>query len=207
MSAPQPRTRTGPGPGPQPRPRPRPHSTMSRRILLVHELLEYAGVRHQFGGAIALAWYRAPRATTNVDVNLTIPPTLAEGVCNSLAGMKVRYTGADRDTIARDGQAGLEWDGVGLHLFFATVDLHQEMARRARTVPFGPMQIPILAPEHLAVCKAIFNRPQDWLDIEEMVAWGTEIDARETIGVVSEFLGSRAEPVARLTSLLAAVPS
>ena len=51
------------------------------------------------------------------------------------------------------------------------------MAERGPLVRFGPVDIPILAPEHLIVCKAVFDRPKDWLDIEEMLAWGTEVDA------------------------------
>ena len=43
-------------------------------IVSLHEMLDSAGVPHQFGGAIALAWYRNPRATTDIDVNLTLPP-------------------------------------------------------------------------------------------------------------------------------------
>jgi hypothetical protein len=34
----------------------------------------------------------------------------------------------------------------------------------------GPVQIPILSPEHLIVCKVVFDRPKDWLDVEEMIA-------------------------------------
>ena len=43
-------------------------------------MLDSLGVPHQFGGAIALAWYRNPRATTDIDVNLTLPPEAAPPV-------------------------------------------------------------------------------------------------------------------------------
>ena len=68
-------------------------------------------------------------------------------------------------------------------MFFATLDLHHDMADRARIVRFGPVDIPILAPEHLIVCKVVFDRPKDWLDIEEMLAWGTEIDGPLALGL------------------------
>ena len=64
--------------------------------------------------------------------------------------------------------------------------------------------IPILAPEHLVVCKAIFDRPKDWLDIEEMLRWGTEVDAARTLGWVGDILGPESEQYARLAGLLAA---
>ena len=46
---------------------------LAPKIVSLHEMLDSAGVPHQFGGAIALAWYRNPRATTDIDINLTLP--------------------------------------------------------------------------------------------------------------------------------------
>jgi hypothetical protein len=181
---------------------PVPLGNLAPKIVALHEMLESAGVPHQFGGAIALAWYRNPRATTDIDVNLTLPPEAAGPVLGTLAQLGVTITMADRDAIARDGQARLDWDGSYLDVFFATLDLHQEMAERARTVRFGPIEIPILAPEHLIVCKAVFNRPKDWIDIDEMLRWGTEIDAPLTIRWVDVILGSGSEQHARLSALL-----
>jgi hypothetical protein len=80
------------------------------------------------------------------------------------------------------------------------------MARRQRLVEFGPMQIPILAPEHLVVCKAIFDRPKDWVDIDAMIAWGTEIDRTEALRWVSELVGDDSEQYFRLADLLDVVP-
>ncbi len=149
---------------------------LAARIVGVHEMLESMRVPHQFGGAVALAWYRNPRATTDIDLNVTLPPEDAEPVLGALTHLGVTVSQADRATIARDGQARLDWDGSYLDVFFATLDLHQDMAKRSHTVDFGPVQIPILSPEHLIVCKAIFNRPKDWVDIEETVAWGTPVE-------------------------------
>ena len=176
--------------------------TLASRIIALHEMLDSLGVPHQFGGALALAWYRNPRATTDIDVNLTLPPAAAQPVLGALATLGVAVTGADRELIARDGQARLDWDGYYLDVFFATLEFHQDMAHRARTVRFGPVEIPILAPEHLIVCKVVFDRPKDWLDIDEMIAWGTEIDGPLALGWVALILGDDAEPYARLTDLL-----
>jgi hypothetical protein len=172
------------------------------KIVSLHEMLESSGVPHQFGGAIALAWYRNPRATTDIDVNLTVPPAAADPVLGMLLQLGVTASADDRAIIASDGQVRLNWDGSYLDLFFATLDLHQDMARLARVVPFGPVEIPILAPEHLIACKAVFDRPKDWLDIDEMVTWGTEIDAALALFWVADILGTNAEPYAHLASLL-----
>jgi hypothetical protein len=176
--------------------------TLTSRIIALHEMLDSLGVPHQFGGALALAWYRNPRATTDIDVNLTLPPEAAAPVLGAVATLGVTVTDADRVLIARDGQARLDWGGYPLDVFFATLEFHHDMARRARTVRFGPVEIPILAPEHLIVCKAVFDRPKDWLDIEEMVQWGTAIDAAETLAWVAAILGDDSAQHARLVVLL-----
>jgi hypothetical protein len=177
---------------------------LAPKIVSLHEMLDSAGVAHQFGGAIALIWYRSPRATIDIDVNLTLPPEAAEPILEMLSRLGVTVAPEDRVAISRDGQARLDWDGSYLDVFFATMDLHLEMAERARMVRFGPVEIPILAPEHLIVCKAVFDRPKDWLDIEEMLRWGTEVDAPRTLSWVGEILGPDAEQYTRLSELLSA---
>ena len=178
---------------------------LAGRIVAVHEMLDSMGVPHQFGGAIALAWYRNPRATTDVDLNVTVTPEDADPVLGALTHLGVTVSPSDRATIKRDGQARLDWTGSYLDLFFATFELHREMAERSRRVGFGPVRIPILSPEHLIVCKVVFDRPKDWLDVEEMVAWGTAIDATETLGWVGEILGDASGQCVRLAALLESV--
>jgi hypothetical protein len=175
---------------------------LSSRIVAVHEMLDSMHVPHQFGGAIALAWYRSPRATTDIDLNVTLAPEEAEPVLGALSHLGVSISPSERVEIERDGQARLDWDGSYLDLFFATLDLHREMAARSREVDFGPMRIPILSPEHLVVCKAIFDRPKDWVDIEEIVGWGTEVDRETVLRWIGELLGADSAQHERLVGLL-----
>lgn len=168
----------------------------------MHEMLDSMRVPHQFGGAVALAWYRSPRATIDVDLNVTVAPEDAEPVLGAITHLGVTVSRSDRVAIQRDGQARLDWDGSYLDLFFATLDLHQAMAKDSRQVSFGPVQIPILSPEHLIVCKAVFDRPKDWVDIEETIGWGTEIDETEVLRWIDEILGRGSEQRPRLVELL-----
>jgi hypothetical protein len=176
---------------------------LGSRIVAVHEMLDSMRVPHQFGGAVALAWYRSPRATTDIDLNVTLAPSEAEPVMGALRHLGVSVTASARAQIERDGQARLDWDGSYLDVFFATLDLHREMASSSREVSFGPALIPILAPEHLVVCKAIFDRPKDWVDIEEIVAWGTVLDGATVLRWIGELLGSDSAQHQRLAELLA----
>ncbi len=146
-------------------------------IVSLHEMLDSAGVPHQFGGAIALAWYRNPRATTDIDVNLTLPPEAAEPVLGLLGLLGVTVTPEDRAAIARTARPG--WTGAARISTCSSPPwtCTSKWPSAPAVVRFGPVDIPILAPEDLIVCKAIFDRPKDWLDIEEMLRWGTEVDA------------------------------
>jgi hypothetical protein len=175
---------------------------LASRIVSLHEMLGSLGVPHQFGGAIALAWYRNPRATTDIDVNLTVPPVAADPVLGALSHLGVTVSPHDRAAIAENGQSRLDWGGSYLDVFFATFALHEEMAELSRLVRFGQVDIPILCPEHLIVCKAVFDRQKDWLDIEEMVRWGTEIEVSRVLGWVADILGPDAPAFTRLAFLL-----
>jgi hypothetical protein len=84
---------------------------LAGRIVTVHEMLDSMRVPHQFGGAVALAWYRSPRATTDVDLNVTVAPENAEPILGALTHLGVTVSRSDRVAIARDGQARLDWDG------------------------------------------------------------------------------------------------
>ncbi len=64
------------------------------------------------------------------------------------------------------------------------------------------MCIPILSAEHLIVCKAIFDRPKDWVDIEEIVAWGTKVDNTIVLVWIDELLGTDSAQRERLLDLL-----
>jgi nucleotidyltransferase AbiEii toxin of type IV toxin-antitoxin system len=176
---------------------------LSSRIVAVHEMLDSMRVPHQFGGAIALAWYRSPRATTDIDLNVTLSPQDAEPVLGALEHLGVSISTSDRALIERDGQARLDWEGSYLDLFFATLDLHLEMATGSREVAFGPALVPILSPEHLIVCKAVFDRPKDWVDIEEIVNWGTDVDAATVLRWIDALLGADSAQHERLVDLLA----
>lgn len=178
-----------------------PFATLVGKIVAVHELLDSVNVAHQFGGAIALAWYRSPRATADIDLNVTVAPEDASPVLGALRHIGVTVKPKDRATVARDGQVRLEWDTAYLDLFFATLDLHDQMAERCQIVPFAGVELPILSAEHLTICKAVFNRSKDWVDIESMVAWGTAIDWDEVLSWIDRILGRDSEPYRKLVAI------
>ena len=158
--------------------------TLPDKIVAIHDRLDDARIPHAFGGALALAYYAEPRATDDVDVNVFVPPTRFPAVSEALAPLGV---GGDIEAGALDdeGQCRLWWGRSPIDLFFAYDELHDAMRRGTRTVPFGDDKLPILGPEHLIVCKAVFDRPKDWLDIEQVLVCVDPLDVDD----ISAWLG------------------
>jgi hypothetical protein len=149
--------------------------SLPEKIVAIHERLDEAKIPHAFGGALALAYYAEPRATDDVDINIFLAPAQYAAVADALAPLGVDVD-ADGVAVQRDGQCRLRWGRTPLDLFFAYDEVHEAMRREARSSPFGEERLPILAPEHLLVCKAVFDRPKDWLDIEQMIVCIEDLD-------------------------------
>jgi hypothetical protein len=152
--------------------------SLPEKVVAIHEQLTLSKMPHAFGGALALAYYAEPRATIDVDLNLFVAPSSYQDVERELAKIGVG-DGAEPEIVERDGQCRLRWGNTPIDLFFAYDALHEAMRRAIRSEPFGETRIPVLSPEHLLVCKAIFNRPKDWLDIEQMLVCVEELDIEE----------------------------
>ena len=158
------------------------------KVVAVDRALEKARLAHAFGGALALAYYAEPRATIDVDVNLFFGVERLAAVRAALAPLGVAGEGDD-PRVARDGQCRWWWDRTPLDLFFAYDALHEAMPKEVRRVPFGEDRIPILGPEHLIVCKAVFDRAKDWLDIEQILVSIDRLDSAEIDRWLDEIVG------------------
>jgi hypothetical protein len=74
------------------------------------------------------------------------------------------------------------------------------MKKGVRRVPFAGITLPILAPEHLAVCKAMFDRRKDWLDLEKMTVAG-ELDLADVEAWLTRMVGANDPRCQRLEEL------
>ncbi|MHB1538462.1 MAG: hypothetical protein ACYCUM_08090 [Solirubrobacteraceae bacterium] len=158
---------------------------------------------HAFGGALALAYYAEPRATIDIDLNVFLTPADYARTAAMLARLGVDG-GPETSIVERDGQCRLSWGRTPIDLFFAYDALHDAMARAIRREPFAGATIPILAPEHLLVCKAIFNRRKDWLDIEQVAVAVEDLDAAEILGWLDRIVGPDDPRRQRVDAVLAA---
>lgn len=163
--------------------------SLPEKIVAIHKQLTRTKTPHAFGGALALAYYAEPRATIDVDLNLFVAPSSYPDIERDLAKIGVG-DGVNLQVVERDGQCRLRWGNTPIDLFFAYDALHDAMRRASRSEPFGETKIPILAPEHLLVCKAIFNRPKDWLDIEQMLVCVDDLDLAEVRTWLDRIVGA-----------------
>lgn len=173
------------------------------KVIALHETLREAKIPHAIGGALALAYYADPRATIDIDVNVFVPSERWGDVVGALEAIGVDGGDLDPTALERDGQCRLWWDDNAIDLFFAYDPIHAEMRRETRKVPFGGIAIPILSPEHLAVCKAMFDRGKDWLDIEQMLIACDDLDVESIESWLVRMVSADDPRVRRLEELRA----
>lgn len=170
-------------------------------MLAIEDVL--AEVPHAFGGALALAYYAEPRTTIDIDLNVFVPPERFGDVAERLEEL-----GADvRDpeiamAVARDGQARVMWEGTPVDLFFAYDPFHAAAKAARRVVPFADRTIEVLSPEHIIVCKVVYDRPKDWVDFESVLEAGTAVDAAEVLRWVGRIAGDDDHRFDRAAALL-----
>lgn len=171
---------------------------LTEQVLRLHEAL--GEIPHAFGGALALAWCTEdPRGTSDIDVNIFVATAAADDTLDALpAGVDVNTK--HRRQLRRDGQTRVMWDETPLDLFLNTTGFHEEAAARIVTRPFLGTPLPFLACSDLAVFKAFFNRPKDWLDLADIEAAG-RLDIPHLAAVLSEYLGPEDPRVRRVLDL------
>lgn len=137
------------------------------KVMAIHAALDAAGLPHAIGGALALAYHGEPRTTVDIDVNVFVPPSEATAVGAALGALGVSLD--HLSTVERDGQTRLWWGRTPVDLFFAYDAVHHTMAEGVEVVRFADIDLPILGAEDLVFCKAVFDRPKDWIDIDQVL--------------------------------------
>lgn len=162
-----------------------------------------AEVPHAFGGALALAYYAEPRATIDIDLNVFVPPTRYPEVAALLGalGMPADDPATAAAAVA-DGQVRILWDRTPVDLFLSYDPFHDAASNARRTVPFADVTIPVLAAEHLIVCKVVFNRAKDWVDIDALLDAGTAVDTAEVLRWVGRIAGDEDPRYERVATVL-----
>lgn len=178
-----------------------PELRLDEKVVAIEHALARLEVPHAFGGALALAFYAEPRATHDIDVNVFIPAEQSAAVLDALAALGVDTTGA-RESLDRTAQCRTRWGDNPVDLFLSNMEFHAAMGRAAHVVDYGGDPIPVIAAEHLMVCKALFNRPKDWLDIEQMLLTVADLRVPEVRRWMREIAGDGDARSQRLDALI-----
>ena len=162
--------------------------SLVEKVIAVDDSLTLLGVSHAFGGALALAYYtREPRATVDIDVNISVEARDAERVLEGLPD-GVEWSPSDLRRVRADEQVRLWWGRTPIDLFFRASDFHDGVEQRVVVHDFGNTQLPFLSALDLAVFKALFDRPKDWLDITAMRDAGA-IEIADVAGMLHDLVG------------------
>jgi hypothetical protein len=171
--------------------------SLVEKVIAVDRALSAADLPHAFGGALAYAYYGEPRTTIDIDVNVFVSIDRWPEVETALEPLPI---GLDPDPkeLTEERQARLPWDLNPVHLFFSYDDLHAEMPKAIRRVPFAGTEIPIVAAEHLVIRKATLDRTKDWLDIEAILIAADPLDLAEIEVWVRRLAGDGDDRVTKL---------
>jgi hypothetical protein len=163
-------------------------SDLGELLFAVHDALDRAGIPHAVGGAIALAYCTLdPRGTRDLDFNVFVGPERAREVFAALPE-GVEVSGDRLEQLERDGQVRLKSGITPVDLFLSVLPFHDHVEDHVRQVPFEGRTIPVLSCTALVVFKVMFDRTQDWADIEAMVETQS-FDAEEASHWIREMLG------------------
>lgn len=167
----------------------KPALSLPDKIAVVHRSLRSAEIPHAFGGAIAVAYYGEPRMTRDIDINVFISGERRAEINEVLEPLGLDTELEDRDLPDQE-ELRLGWEENSLHLFFSCDSLHEEMEHRLRIVPFADSTIPVVAPEHLVIRKAILDRIKDWIDIEQILVATDPLDVGEIEDWLERMVGA-----------------
>jgi hypothetical protein len=179
------------------------------KVMGIAKALEHARIPYAFGGAIALAYYAAPRGTEDIDINVFLKAEKAGACLGELERLGIRSPAGDPEI--SEHQLVLTWEHTPIHLFFSYDPFHESCKARARRAPFADGEIWILSAEDIAVFKVVYDRPKDRAEVREvLLCMGERMDVAYTVGWLERILGSEDARVTRFRGavgeLLAAAP-
>jgi hypothetical protein len=173
------------------------------------DVLEAAHLPYAIGGAIAYAYWGTPRATKDVDLNIFVG---ADQIPAALAALRAARTSFDEqavlEALACGDDARLRAGDVVVDVFFNSIPLHLEAARRTVLRPLKGRPARILSAEDLTVLKLLFFRGKDIVDVEILVAvQGSALDRAYVRRWLVDLVGESDARVVKWDEICAALPA
>ena len=181
-------------------------SSLNQLLIDVHHAFIARGIDHAFGGALALMHYVGePRMTRDIDVNVFVDESKASEVLDCLSHL-ADISEDHLHELVENGFVRIMAGVFPIDVFLSVHDFHFEMRAKVEIHSVGSQQFPFISATHLAVLKALFDRPKDWVDILEMMK-SKSVDVHKAIGWLSTFTSGRDERTARMRAFALARPS
>lgn len=167
-------------------------------LLRVTADLEDLGVRWALVGGLAISVWIEPRTTRDIDLAIAVEnDRQAERLIRDLKArgyillpehFEQAVTG--RLATVRFSEPGEEEALIVLDLLLASSGLEPEVVDAAQLVEVAPdLVVPVATPFHLLALKVLAGRPQDLLDIQNLLVAATPADvqnAREALLLISQ---------------------
>jgi hypothetical protein len=132
--------------------------------------LDSRGIDYAIGGAIALAFCGRPRGTVDVDLTLFLPQEKASEAVRLLQQVGCDFIAARALASFREhGFCRVNLDRRRIDVFLEHNPFYAQAKARRRRVDFEGQQVAILDAESLAVFKLMFFRPQDIVDLRNIL--------------------------------------
>ncbi len=176
---------------------------LARLLLDVYYLFDKHDLQPVVGGALAGNYYRTPRETIEIDMNVN-----ENGEDHRALQILERELGVEisahhiESAVSGAQSIGIELGyDVDLDLFFRfTREVSDFVVESSRIVKFAGKDVRILSPECLLIMKAAFNRTKDWDDIEQIVR-STPVDLNN-LQVFADLVMGMEEELYRIKSLV-----
>jgi predicted nucleotidyltransferase len=136
------------------------------------EALDEAGLEHAVMGGCARNAYAEPRATKDVDLVVAVDSDKHAKLLEALErrGFRPMTSVGDDEASVPDLTLFRDAEGRRIDALFAHTDFERSALRRSRPdEPYEGIVAPVISAEDLLVYKILADRPQDRVDIQDVV--------------------------------------
>lgn len=147
-------------------------------------------------GGIAVSTYSRPRATKDIDVQLITqaePASLLESLADFGFGPAFKESA---DLAALNGVLPLIHAATAtvVDIIFARFPFMEQMVRRAVHLKIGALDVPVVQIEDLCALKLFAARPQDMVDVQNLLKANRRLNRTAVLDVVREYVFMIDEP-------------
>lgn len=157
------------------------------------KMLESSPFDYAFGGALALGLWTRARGTVDVDVTIYASATDPDDCLELLRNGGVEFVESEaRESINEHGFFRASLDSVTVDIFLPTIPVYELCRHHRQRVEFLDQPVYVWDPVAVAIFKMMFFRPQDLVDVENMLKTpSTEIDLNLVREQLIDIFGQR----------------